>query len=221
MRDVRLVRTELALELSRRDFMRNASVLGLGSLVLSALPVAELIAPGEARADVSLDEATMQAFADTIIPGRKATKTDLGDEIHPLAIAGVDAEPGAVEADVMRLYHHPLTGFDALQPAFLTDLNTRALSQGGPFLTLPYGKRVAVLEPALAYSNPERVLFEAAAAVPFTAFCAAAVHPLGTSANASGYRVMGYPGAAPNGYQRSFSYRKRLARERTKKGYLP
>ena len=221
MGEARLVRNELVLELSRRDFMRNASVLGLGALVASALPVAELMAPDPALADVALDEATMQAFADTMIPGRKVAKTDLGDEIHPMAIAGVDGEPGAVEADVMRLYHHPLTGFDALQPAFLTDLNTRALSQGGPFLTLPYDKRVAVLEPALAYSNPERVLFEAAAAVPFTAFCAAAVHPVGTDKNASGYRVMGYPGAAPNGYQRSFSYRKRLARERTKKGYLP
>jgi hypothetical protein len=31
---------------------------------------------------------------------------------------------------------------------------------------------------------------------------------------------MGYPGAAPSGY-RDFSYRKALARERTKKGYLP
>jgi hypothetical protein len=222
MGEARLVRSELALELSRRDFMRNASVLGLGALVMSALPVAELMAPDTALADVGLDEATMQAFADTIIPGRKAAKTDLGDEIHPLAIAGVDPEPGAVEADVMRLYHHPLTGFDALQAPFLADLNTRSLSQqGAPFLSLSFDKRVAVLEPALAYTNSERVLFEAAAAVPFTAFCAAAVHPVGTDRNASGYRVMGYPGAAPNGYQRTFSYRRRLARERTKKGYLP
>jgi hypothetical protein len=215
------IRNELALDLSRREFMRGASTMGLGALVLSALPVAELIAPDPARAAVGLDDATLQAFADTIIPGRKATKTDLGDEIHPMAIAGVDAEPGAVEADVLRLYHSPLIGFDALAPAFLTDLNTRALAQGGPFLSLAYEKRVATLVPALAYENPERVLFEAAAAVPFTAFCAAAVHPVGTSANASGYRVMGYPGAAPNGYQRTFSYRRRLARERTKKGYLP
>ena len=37
---------------------------------------------------------------------------------------------------------------------------------------------------------------------------------------ASGYRVMGYPGAAPNGYT-GFSYRRKLSRERTKKGYLP
>ena len=31
---------------------------------------------------MSLDDATLQAFADTIIPGRKAAKTDLGDQIR-------------------------------------------------------------------------------------------------------------------------------------------
>jgi hypothetical protein len=32
---------------------------------------------------------------------------------------------------------------------------------------------------------------------------------------------MGYPGEAPNGYQRDFSYGRRLAQERTKNGSLP
>ena len=73
----------------------------------------------------------------------------------------------------------------------------------------------------LDFDNPDRVLYEAAAAVPFTAFCAAAVHPVGTTANASGYRVMGYPGAAPQRLPALLSYGRRLARERTKKGYLP
>ena len=54
-----------------------------------------------------------------------------------------------------------------------------------------------------------------------TAFCAAAEHPIGTSQNSSGYRVMGYPGAAPNGYQRDFSYGRPLAREVTDTGSLP
>jgi hypothetical protein len=72
----------------------------------------------------------------------------------------------------------------------------------------------------LDFGNDARAIYEAAAAVPFTAFCGAAVHPIGTRRNASGYRVMGYPGAAPNGYA-DFSFRRRLATERTKKGYLP
>ncbi len=208
-------------ELSRRDFIRRTAELGAGAMVLAALPVAErMIAADPAIAAVRPDDATLQAFADTILPGRKVAKTDLGDEIDPLAIAGVDGEPGAVEADALRLFHDPLIGFDALAPAFLSDLNGRALQQGGVFLTLPYDKRAAAVMSGLSFDNPSRVLWEAAAAVPFTAFCAAAEHPIGTSANACGYRVMGYPGAAPNGY-RGASYRRRLSTERTKHGSLP
>jgi enediyne biosynthesis protein E8 len=214
------LRGPVGLELSRRDFLRDTSLLGAAALIASAVPVAErILAADPALAAVATDEATMQAFADTIVPGRKAATTDLGDEIHPDAIAGVDDEPGAVEADVMRLYHHPLTGFDALEPAFLADLSTRSLQQGGPFLGLDFERRSAVLLQALSFDNPDRVLYEAAAAVPFTAFCAAAVHETGTSKNASGYRVMGYPGAAPQGYRR-YSYGRQLARDFTKKGYL-
>jgi hypothetical protein len=214
------MRGPVGLELSRRDFLRDTSLLGAAALIASAVPVAErILAADPAIAAAPTDEATMQAFADTIIPGRKAATTDLGDEIHPDAIAGVDDEPGAVEADVMRLYHHPLTGFDALEPVLLADLSTRSLQQGGPFLGLDFDARTAVLLGALSFDNPERVLYEAAAAVPFTAFCAAAVHETGTSKNASGYRVMGYPGAAPQGYRR-YSYGRKLARDFTRKGYL-
>ena len=215
------MRGPVARELSRRDFIGRLGTLGAGALALAALPVAErMIAADPAVAAVSFDDATLQAFADTMIPGRRAERTDLGDEIHPEAIAGVDPEPGAVEADALRLYHHPLVGFaPALVGPFLSDLSLRSLRHGGPFLTLGFEQRVAVCVEALSFDNGDRVLYEAAAAVPFTAICAAALHPVGTDENASGYRVMGYPGAAPNGY-RSFSYRRRLANERTKRGNL-
>jgi hypothetical protein len=195
-------------------------------VVASALPLAERLATRVAyAADPTLDDATLQAFADTIIPGRKAAKTDLGDPIHPQAIAGVDPDPGAVEADALRLFHHPLIGFDALEPVFLAELSLRSLPLGGAFLSLPYEKRVQAVMAGFDFSNPTRLLWEAATAVPFTAFCAAAVHPFGNAANASGYRVMGYPGGGPNDapvmYPYSFSYRRKLARGRTKRGYLP
>src|SRR5437763_7652877 len=215
----------MASELSRRDFLQRSSLLGAAALVSAALPVAERLAlPPRAAADPTLDDATLQAFADTIIPGRKVDKTETGGTIHPKAIAGVDPDPGAVEADALRLFHNPLIGFDALEPAFLTDLSTRSLQQGADFLDLAFDKRVQVLLGAYDFSNPTRVVYEAAAAVPFTAFCAAALHPFGNNRNASGYKVMGYPGGGPNDnpvmYPYSFSYRKKLARERTKKGYL-
>lgn len=206
--------------MSRRGFLQRAGVLGLGAVTASALPVAARLATAEpAFAEPSLTDATLQAYADTILPGRKASRTDLGNEIHPLAIAGVDPEPGAVEADVLALYHHPLTGFDALENPFLTELQTRSLSEGGDFLRLPFDRRVRVVIGGLAFSNPSRQLFEAAAAVPFTAFCAAAVIPEQRAEKASGYRVMGLPGKS-TGYA-DFSYYKRLGRERTRRGYLP
>src|SRR5919199_1958590 len=148
----------LADELSRRDFMRRAGALGAGAFVLAALPLAErMIAADPALAAVSLDDATLQAFADTLIPGRKATRTDLGDEIHPQAIAGVDSTPRAVEADALRTYHDPLVGFSALAGPFQTDLSTRSLQQGSPsFLSLSFKQRTKVCKQALSFSNPDR-----------------------------------------------------------------
>jgi hypothetical protein len=213
-------RGRLAAELSRRDFIARATTLGAGAYVLAALPAARLIQAALPSASAPAD-ATLQAFADTLVPGRKATKTDLGDPIDPRAIAGVDSLPGAVEADALRLFHDPLIGFDALEAPFLADLSARSAAVGGgAFLLLPFEKRVDVCMSGLDFSNPSRVLWEAAAAVPFTAFCGAAEHPIGTSENASGYRVMGYPGAAPNGYQQDFSYGRPLSRERTPDGNL-
>jgi hypothetical protein len=211
----------LMAEISRRGFLQRAGSLGLGAALLSAVPLAEeLIAAGDASAQTLLPDATLQAFADTIIPGRKVDRTDLGNEIHPQAIAGVDSAPGAVEADALALYHHPLTGFDALEPAFLAELSQRSLTIGsGDFLNLNFDRRVAVCRAGLDFANPARVVWEAAAAVPFTAFCAAALVPEQRAERASGYRVMGLPGAEPVGYRR-FSYRRKLARERTKRGYL-
>jgi hypothetical protein len=208
--------------LSRRQILGRATALSLGGLVLSALPVAERVlgAVPPASAAPNLADATLQAFADTMIPGRKADRTDLGGEIHPKAIAGVHHEAGAVEADALLLYHHPLVGFDALEPTFLSELAARSLPRGGDFLDLPFDKRVQVCLEGLDARNPSVQVWEAAAAVPFTAFLAAATQRNATIDTASGYQVMGHPGTAPQGYA-DFSYRKRLSRERTTTGSLP
>ena len=208
--------------LSRRQILKRATVLGVGGLIVSALPAADRIlatvAPSEAA--VNLADATLQAVADTFIPGRKAPLTDLGNEIHPKAIAGVHHEPGAVQTDALALFHDPLIGFDALEPAFLADLEARSLTRGGQFLDLDFANRTEVLKVGLAASNPSVVVWEAAAAVPFASFMAAATRPNASIDTASGYQVIGHPGVAPNGYA-EYSYRKRLSRERTTLGYLP
>ena len=219
------IRNELAEELSRRQFLARAGALGLGGVVLSALPVAARLArPQTAAAQPLVGElldGTLQAYFDTIIPGRPASVTELGHPIHPRAIAGVDPEPGAVEADALLLAHNPKIGFDALEPAFVADLQVRSLTvAGGEFLDLDYDGRERVCLAGLDFANPGRQIWEAAAAVPFTAFCAAANIPDATSANSVGYAVMGHPGTAPGGHK-GFSYKRRLNRGRTKGGSLP
>jgi hypothetical protein len=203
-------------ELTRRGLLVRAGALGAATLVAQALPFSQALAQTPLPGD---PDGTLQAFADTILPGRKVAVTEAGAAIHPLAIAGVDTAPGAVETDALALVHHPNIGFDALEGPFLADLGRRALARGGPFLSMGWDDRVAVCLAGLDFATPARILWEAAAAVPFTAFCAAALVPEQTAEKAAGYRVMGLPGRAPRGYK-DFSYRRRLSRERTKKGSL-
>jgi hypothetical protein len=225
------VRNQLAAELSRRELIGRATSLGIGALVLGAIPALERMADPDAAHAQGLPadpDGTLQAFFDTVIPGRKVASltTELGHPIHPDAIAGVDREHGAVYTDALLLAHNPKLGFDALEGPLLTELEARALAQGGPFLSLDYERRQAVCIGGLDFSNPTRVVWEAAAALPFTAFCAAANvknangRPRATHNRAAGYRVMGHPGIAPSGY-RDFSYHRRLNRGRTKHGSLP
>ena len=209
-------------ELSRRQLLARAAAGGLAAIVAGALPVARgLVAPpAAAAADPSLADATLQAFFDTLIPGRRVSVTETGAPIHPKAIAGMDSLPGAVEADALKLSHNTKIGFDLLAPVFLSDLEAQSLLHGGDLLSLSWPKRVATLEQGLDFGNPVRLVWEAAAAVAFTAFCAAGVARSQTERDACGYRVMGLPGAAPGGYARA-SYRRVLSREVTKHGSLP
>jgi hypothetical protein len=217
------VRNELAAGLSRRDFIGRATGLGLGAVVLGALPVIERMArPDPALAQGPLADGTLQAFFDTVIPGKRVRdlKTELGNPIHRKAIAGVDREHGAVFTDALLLAHNPKIGFDALEPSFIAELESFSIAQGGQFLDLGYEDREAVCMRGLDFSNQSRPVWEAAAAVAFSAFCAAANVKNATRETSAGYRVMGHPGTAPHGYD-DFSYGRRLNRGRTRTGYLP
>jgi hypothetical protein len=207
--------------MSRRQVLQRATALGLGGLVMSALPAAErILAAAPALAATTASDGTLQAVADTLIPGKKVNRTDLGNEVHPSAIAGVHGEPGAVQADALALFHNPLIGFDALAPAFLSELETRSLLRGGQFLDLPFSKRVSVCLDGLDPSNPSVLVWEAVAAVAFAAFLVAATQQNATIDTASGLQVIGHPGTAPNGYA-EYSYGKKLSRELTANGSLP
>lgn len=201
--------------------MARAGALGLGAAIASALPLVERMAGPSAAlaAEPSLLEATLQAFYDTIIPGRRVATTQSGADVHPKAILGVDPEPGAVEADALALGQDERLGFTTLAPSLLGEIEARSLAEGAQFLDLEWAGREAVVKGGLDFGNPSRQVWEAGAAVAFTAFCAAATVPGATRRSAVGYRVMGHPGPAPKGYRR-FSYERRLNRGRTRGGNL-
>ena len=214
-------RGTLADELSRRDFLARAGALGLGATIAAALPYAARMASPDRALAAGPTDGILQAFFDTIVPGKPVADllTQLGNPIDPQAIAGVDTEHGAVYTDALALARNERIGFTTLEPAFVADLSARAVSEGGLFLDLDYEARERVCLAGLDFGNPDRVVWEAAAAVPFTAFCAAAMVVDATAETAAGYEVMGHPGVAPNGYE-DFSYRLKLNRGRTKNGSL-
>ena len=202
--------------------MARAGALGLGATIAAAVPVAAGMAvPSPAAAQGPLADGLLQAFFDTIIPGKPVPdlRTELGNPIHPQAIAGADPEHGAVYTDALALARNPRIGFSTLEPPFLADLSARSLAEGASFLDLGYEARERVCLAGLSFSNTDRVVWEAAAAIPFTAFCAAGNVKNATAETAAGYEVMGHPGTAPDGYK-DFSYNKRLNRGRTRNGSL-
>lgn len=212
------MRSALAVELSRRDVLDRGARLGLAALVAGALPALERLAR-PAPAIAAATDGALEAFFDTILPGRVVDRTASGAAITPGAILGVDPEPGAVEADALALANDPRLGFDALAPALVAELESRAGAHGGTFLSLDYAARERVCLGGLDFDNPSRVIWEAGAAVPFTAFCAAATVVSPRARDAPGLAVMGHPGTAPRGYQDA-SYGRRLARSRTRSGNL-
>ena len=209
-------------ELTRRGFLVRAGGLGLAATIAAAVPTAMRMARPDAALGAGPTDGLLQAFFDTLVPGKPVPGllTELGNAIDPKAIAGVDPDHGAVYTDALLLARNPRIGFSALEPALVADLTARALAEGGDFLDLDYEARERVCLAGLDFANPDRVVWEAAAAIPFTAFCAAANVRNATAKTAAGYAVMGHPGTAPNGYK-DFSYDVALNHGRTKRGSLP
>jgi enediyne biosynthesis protein E8 len=103
---------------------------------------------------------TLEAFADTVIPGEKRYPQDR-------AIAGVATGGGAVAAGALELLHTPATGITtSLEPLSHT-LNAhasayaeragRTLDDDVPaFVALPYADRAALLRELTAPDHPEK-----------------------------------------------------------------
>jgi hypothetical protein len=175
--------------------------------------------PGGTRSDAVTT--TLEAFADTLIPGAKRYAGD-----H--AVAGVVHGPGAVQAGAVDLMWFPPAAIGPGLPALASMLDARAASYAAqhrlvldptlpPFVGLSFEHRTRLCLQLLDPAAPDHLVWWALAAMPFLAFHTAG-HLHTAHAVRSGHpglRFLGFPRPHRDGLWRfpHFSYRRRLARE--------
>lgn len=112
------------------------------------------------ESDDQIRTSTLEAFADTILPGVKRSPDDR-------AIAGVCDDPGAVEAGALDLLNDPATGVAAGLGPLSQALNAHAVAYAEerglrldtdvpPFVALDYEDRVALVDRLTAPGHPEQ-----------------------------------------------------------------
>lgn len=162
---------------------------------------------------------TLEAFADTIIPGAKRSPAD-----H--AIAGVSDYGGAVESGALEMLGHPAGGLADSIGGLAMLLNGHTLEYAGergltldpelpPFVALPYADRTALVAALTAPDHPEKSLWVGMALFANMAYDSAA-HMSTHQALAAGHpglTAMGYSRPDLDGLWRfaDFSYGRRLA----------
>ncbi|HEY2577491.1 MAG TPA: DUF5987 family protein [Streptosporangiaceae bacterium] len=163
---------------------------------------------------------TLEAFADTFVPGEKRSPDDA-------AIAGAAAGPGAVVAGAIELLETPATGIASSLDELSQALNEYAseyaaehdLSLDGavpPFVALSFEHRTALISDLTAPDHPEKESWILPALFCFMAFDTAA--HMGTAAAIEsghpGLAAMGFAKPDPDGLWRfpDYSYGRQLAR---------
>jgi len=162
---------------------------------------------------------TLEAFADTIVPGAKRSPQDR-------AIAGVAEGGGAVAAGALELLNDPATGVTAGIGPLATALNGHARSYATerglaldesvpPFVALGYDDRAALVESLTRPGHPERDGWVLLALFSNMAFDIAAHRHTAEAIEAGhpGLTAMGFASPDPDGLWRfqDYSYRRQLA----------
>jgi hypothetical protein len=164
--------------------------------------------------------ATLEAFADTFVPGEKRGPEDW-------AIAGAAPGPGAVAAGALELLQTPATGISHGLADAVKTLSDHARGYASrhslelkpglpPFVALEYADRRALVTELVAPEHPEKEIWILVALFCFMAFDTAA-HMNTTDAIAAGHpglTTMGFASPDPDGLWRfpGFSYGRPLAR---------
>lgn len=162
---------------------------------------------------------TLEAFADTIIPGEKRSPDDR-------AIVGVTGGGGAVTAGAVELLEHPAGGLAESLDGIAHLLNGHAMDYAGanglaldasmpPFVALSFADRTAVVRMLTALEHPERAIWVGVALFSNMAFDSAAhlSTPDALAAGHPGLMTIGYARPEADGVWRfpHFSYGRQLA----------
>ncbi len=212
---------------TRRALLKRAAALAaLWSVRPWRFPIPQALA--QTLPDDPVTVATLEAFADTLIPGAKRSPADR-------AIAGVASGAGAVQAGALDLMSFPPVGLQPALPALAAALNARATAYAAvhlilldptvpPLVALDFVDRTALLVEILDATTPDQLAFYALAAIPFLAYHTAGHLPTAEAIRDGhpGLAAIGFPPPQADGLWRfpEFSYRLALAprHPRSKRG---
>ncbi|MEV0001780.1 DUF5987 family protein [Micromonospora sp. NPDC050980] len=162
---------------------------------------------------------TLEAFADTIVPGEKRFPGDR-------AVAGVSTGGGAVASGALELLDQSASGYAAVLEPLADALNAHATgyaTEAGidldpdvpPFAALDHPHRTALLQRLLAPGNPEKEMWVGLALFSNMAFDSAAHLATGEAMAAGhpGLATIGITRPDPDGLWRfpEYSYGRQLA----------
>lgn len=161
---------------------------------------------------------TLEAFADTIIPGEKRHPGDR-------AVAGVSAGGGAVAAGAVPILETPEGGMEGALDDLAAALNGHARAYCGrnrlepdpvlPFVGLCYDHRTALVQELVAPEHPEKMMWVGVAMFSYMAFDTGAhLHTAeALAAGHPGLRTLGFADPDQDGLWRfpDYSYGRRLS----------
>jgi len=206
-----------ALEVTRRQLLKGAA-----AAALAWRAARWAVRPPAAFAQVSSDPATvatLEAFADTLIPGEKRSPTDR-------AIAGAAPGAGAVQAGALDMMGFPAAGAGPALPALAAGLNARATAFAAahgivldptvpPLVSLDFAQRTALLVQILDGNDPDQLAYFALAGLAFIAYHTAGHLHLADAVRGGhpGLAAIGFPQPDPDDLWRfpEFSYGRQLA----------
>lgn len=204
------------LTISRRQLLLGLTAAAVLLQAGALPPPAEAAAAAQAGTD-PLTRDTLDAFADTIVPGAKRFP---GDRV----VAGAAPGPGAVQAGALAVLTMPELPLAPLLPGLAAGLNVAAASYAAthlllldpvlpPFVALPFRHRTALAQQLLGPGVADR-LWALLAALSSLAFDTAAnLHTAQAAGHHPGLVFLRFPLPGADGFWRfpDFSYRRALA----------